>query len=257
MTTIPVADAALGPRPARRVPPSRRGRKTARSSSSASGRGPRRRRRQTRRRTDKDKDGKARRTPAEEPPTVDVWHPRDVDVMPKQKIGATRDRQRSLLAAWPLDSTPLTVLGARLLRDSRAAQARRTSPTPSAGPRPRSIAAGVGSAARTISLVDVSPVSAQGRATASTIASSAPVPKASTSSITPTGSTAPSTRRAARSPTSPRRVAASFVDRESDSTDVQRPWFGVAGWTTGDARSCSTTSSTSGKWPRTARRRCA
>src|SRR5262249_21707745 len=27
----------------------------------------------------------------------------------------------------------------------------------------------------------------------------------------------------------------SFVDSESDSTDVQRPWFGVAGWTKGDA----------------------
>jgi hypothetical protein len=25
------------------------------------------------------------------------------------------------------------------------------------------------------------------------------------------------------------------MDRESDSTDVQRPWFGIAGWTKGDA----------------------
>src|SRR5262249_18578934 len=31
----------------------------------------------------------------EDQPTVDVWHPLDVDVMPKQKIGATRDRQRN------------------------------------------------------------------------------------------------------------------------------------------------------------------
>src|SRR5204863_1844778 len=44
-------------------------------------------------------------------PTVDVWHPRDVDVMPKQKVGATRDRQRTLLAAWPIERNAVTVLG--------------------------------------------------------------------------------------------------------------------------------------------------
>jgi dipeptidyl aminopeptidase/acylaminoacyl peptidase len=32
-----------------------------------------------------------------------------------------------------------------------------------------------------------------------------------------------------------RSVATSFVDRESDSTDVQRPWFGPPSWTKGDA----------------------
>src|SRR5262249_39706969 len=47
----------------------------------------------------------------EDQPTVDVWHPLDVDVMPKQKIGATRDRQRNLLSAWMLDKPSLTVLG--------------------------------------------------------------------------------------------------------------------------------------------------
>ena len=29
-------------------------------------------------------------------------------------------------------------------------------------------------------------------------------------------------------------VATSFANQESDSTDVQRPWFGIAGWTPGD-----------------------
>jgi hypothetical protein len=37
---------------------------------------------------------------AEETAGVDVWHSRDVDVMPKQKIGARTDRQRNLLSAW-------------------------------------------------------------------------------------------------------------------------------------------------------------
>src|SRR5262249_7323950 len=35
----------------------------------------------------------------EEPAAVDVWHSRDIDVMPKQKINARNDRQRNLLAA--------------------------------------------------------------------------------------------------------------------------------------------------------------
>ena len=44
-------------------------------------------------------------------PAVDVWHSRDVDVMPKQKISATRDRQRNLLAAWHLEARTLVPLG--------------------------------------------------------------------------------------------------------------------------------------------------
>ena len=39
----------------------------------------------------------------------------------------------------------------------------------------------------------------------------------------------------APSRTSRRPSPTSFVDKESDSTDVQRPLFGVAGWTKGDA----------------------
>jgi hypothetical protein len=36
----------------------------------------------------------------EELPDVVVWHPHDTTVMPKQKIDARRDRERSMLAAW-------------------------------------------------------------------------------------------------------------------------------------------------------------
>jgi hypothetical protein len=71
-----------------------RGPRTAARSSSASRRGPR----------SAPKKGQGQGREAVDPPTVDVWHPRDVDVMPKQKVGAPRDRQRSLLAAWPLEA---------------------------------------------------------------------------------------------------------------------------------------------------------
>jgi hypothetical protein len=39
-------------------------------------------------------------SPVEDPAGVEVWHARDVDVMPRQKLSARTDRQRSMLAAW-------------------------------------------------------------------------------------------------------------------------------------------------------------
>jgi hypothetical protein len=54
--------------------------------------------------------GEKKDADAADTPTVDVWHPKDVDVMPKQKVGVSRDRQRSLLAAWPLDRPALNTI---------------------------------------------------------------------------------------------------------------------------------------------------
>src|SRR5262249_16776451 len=51
---------------------------------------------------------------AVEPAGVDVWHWRDVDVIPKQKISAKTDRGRSLLAAGHLDSNKVVQLGVDL-----------------------------------------------------------------------------------------------------------------------------------------------
>ena len=47
----------------------------------------------------------------DEPAGVDVWHARDVVVMPKQKIDARAERQRNLLAAWQVDAGRLVQLG--------------------------------------------------------------------------------------------------------------------------------------------------
>ncbi|HSC29185.1 MAG TPA: prolyl oligopeptidase family serine peptidase [Vicinamibacterales bacterium] len=56
-----------------------------------------------------DNDGEPEK--AEEPAGVEVWHAKDVDVMPRQKINARNDRQRNLLAAWHLESNRLVQLG--------------------------------------------------------------------------------------------------------------------------------------------------
>lgn len=50
-------------------------------------------------------------TAAERPSTVEIWHWKDVVVMPKQKIDANADRRRNTPAAWHLQSGKLVQLG--------------------------------------------------------------------------------------------------------------------------------------------------
>jgi acetyl esterase/lipase len=54
--------------------------------------------------------------PADEVPAADVqvWHWDDDEILRAQEVAATRDAQRTLLAAWHLDGNRLTVLGDEL-----------------------------------------------------------------------------------------------------------------------------------------------
>ena len=49
----------------------------------------------------------SRNAPLDEPAGVDIWHWTDPVVMARQKLSATQDRRRNLLAAWHLDSGKL------------------------------------------------------------------------------------------------------------------------------------------------------
>lgn len=177
----------------------------------------------------KDKDAES-----VDPPTVDVWHPRDVDVMPRQKVGASRDRQRSLLAAWPIEKTSVTVLGRDFYEQVVPLKQRNLAYAVSwtASALDRSWGR-FGSS--TISLIDLS----TGERTRVADRVDDRFVRAS-----PEGKyilyytdgqfwTVETARRTVTNITTS--IATSFADRESDSTDVQRPWFGVAGWTKGDA----------------------
>lgn len=166
-------------------------------------------------------------------PTVDVWHPLDVDVMPKQKIGAPRDRQRNLLAAWTLENASLTVLGHDYtelvvpLKGTRLAYAVNWSN----GALERSWGR-FGNA--TISLVDV----ATGARTkvADRVddrhVSGSPDGKYVLYFVDGGVFTIDTARKTVRDIS--KSVPTSFVDRDSDSTDVQKPFFGQGGWTTDD-----------------------
>ena len=176
---------------------------------------------------------KDKKDEADDKPTVDVWHPKDVDVMPRQKVGASRDRQRSLLAAWPIDRATLTVLGRDLsenvvpLKSGNRAYA--VSWTASALERSWGRFGG-----STISIVDVAtgdrkPVA---RDVDDRFVRASPEGKYLLSFKQGQYSTIDVATGAVRNVT--QGIGTSFADDESDSTDVQRPSFGVAGWTAGD-----------------------
>ncbi|HSJ12984.1 MAG TPA: prolyl oligopeptidase family serine peptidase [Longimicrobiales bacterium] len=49
---------------------------------------------------------------------VEVWHARDVDIIPEQKVRAARDRERSRLAAWHLRDGRFVALGSERLEEA-------------------------------------------------------------------------------------------------------------------------------------------
>jgi dienelactone hydrolase len=170
---------------------------------------------------------------AGDPPTVDVWHPRDVDVMPKQKVGASRDRQRSLLASWALGASSAVVLGQDYYEQITPLKAKNlayaVSWTSSALDRSWGK---FGTAA--ISVIDTATgtrVQVADRVDDRFVRAS-PDGKYILFYLDGQYSTIDTARRAVVSLT--KNIQTSFADRESDSTDVQRPWFGIAGWTGGD-----------------------
>ena len=56
-------------------------------------------------------------TDVEEPSTIEIWHWTDVFVMPWQKVHANEDRRRNLLSAWHIDSGLFVQLGKDLINE--------------------------------------------------------------------------------------------------------------------------------------------
>ena len=169
----------------------------------------------------------------EDASTVDVWHARDVYVMPRQKLTARGDRQRNRLAAWHMDRNALVPLGTNVheqvvpLRRQPLALAQ----TWTAYAMERTI----GRPAADLSLVDLE-----------TGARTTLVDRIddSTMQTSPGGRyvlyfqadhywTIDTKTRAVTNIT--RGAPSTFVNRESDATVRQKPPFGVAGWMKDDA----------------------
>ncbi|MBA2302521.1 MAG: S9 family peptidase [Acidobacteria bacterium] len=170
--------------------------------------------------------------PATDETTVDIWHAKDVDVMPRQKLAARADRQRNLLAAWHLDSGRLVQL-ARTSSELVVPIRRQTlafAATWEAYAMDRTI----GRRAADISLVDLE---CGDRTRVADRVDDGEL------QVSPNGRfllylrddhywTVNTATRAVINIT--KGAATSFVDRESDATVKQKPSYGVAGWTSSD-----------------------
>jgi dipeptidyl aminopeptidase/acylaminoacyl peptidase len=59
----------------------------------------------------------AKSTSDEKPSSVEIWHWKDVYVMPWQKVHADQDRERNLLSAWHLENGKFVQLGQDLINE--------------------------------------------------------------------------------------------------------------------------------------------
>jgi dipeptidyl aminopeptidase/acylaminoacyl peptidase len=168
----------------------------------------------------------------DEPAAVEVWHAKDIDVMPRQKINARSDRQRSTLAAWHIDSNRFVPLGTDLAE--RIAPLRHQQLAYAINWSTYAMERTIGRPAADVYLVDID----SGARTKVKDGIDDQYLQAS-----PGGRyliyfeadhywTIDTKTKAAVSISKP--ASTSFVNRESDATVRQKPAFGVAGWTRDD-----------------------
>lgn len=164
--------------------------------------------------------------------SVDVWHARDIEVIPRQKLSARADRQRNLLAAWHVASGAFVQLGKESAE--QVTPLKRQTLAYAANWAPYAMERTIGRPAADIALVDL----ASGARTKLVDRINDGYLQAS-----PGGRyllyfnadqywTVDTRTRAAVSIT--KAVTTAFVNRASDATVKQKPPFGVAGWTKND-----------------------
>ena len=65
------------------------------------------------------KEKTSARAELKKPSNVEVWHARDIDIVPRQQRTAGRDRNRTRLAAWRMDDATFVMLENDLTEDAR------------------------------------------------------------------------------------------------------------------------------------------
>jgi len=168
----------------------------------------------------------------DELPDVQVWHPKDTVVMPRQKIDAGRQRERSMLAAWSVADGRLTRIAHAI--GEEATPIKRTARALVVDTNAFAMDRSIGRVYANVWTVDLqSGVKTDvARRIEDRHLQASPggryllylknhhywtMEVASGRQVNLTGS-----------------IASSFVDKESDDTAAEKPPFGVAGWTTSD-----------------------
>ena len=163
---------------------------------------------------------------------MDVWHARDIEVIPRQKLSLRTDRQRNLLAAWHVASGAFVQLAK--VNTEQVTPLKRQKLAYAASWAPYAMDRTIGRPAADISLVDL----ATGARTKLLDRIDDGYLQAS-----PGGRyllyfnadqywTVDTHTRVITNIT--KSVPTAFVNRESDATVKQKPPFGVAGWTRND-----------------------
>jgi len=178
-------------------------------------------------------DEKAVAADDDEPAGVDVWHSRDIDVMPKQKLSARTDRQRNMLAAWHVESGRFVQLGResteQVIPLKRQNMAYATNWTSYAMER------SIGRPAADVYLIDLEHgerTKIKERLSDDRYLQASPAGRYLLYLQDDHFWTVNVATRAIVNIT--KSAATSFVDRESDATVKQKPAYGVAGWTKND-----------------------
>ncbi len=169
----------------------------------------------------------------DEPAGVDVWHTRDVTVMPKQKIDARIDRQRNFLAAWHVEAGRFVQLGQD--RDEQVTQLKHQKLGYVTNWAAYAMERTIGRPAADLYLVDLTSgerTKIKERLNEDRYAQPSPGGRYLLYLQDDHYWTVNTATRAAVNIT--RSVPTSFVDRESDVTIKQKPAFGLAGWTKND-----------------------
>lgn len=168
-----------------------------------------------------------------EPAAVDVWHARDVDVMPKQKFTARNDRQKNFLSAWHIETGRFVQLGKEPSEQVTPIKHQKLAVASNwtAYAMDRSI----GRPAADLSLIDLSTgerAKIKDRLSEDHYVQASPGGRYLLYLQDDHYWTVDTATHVVVNIT--KNVQTSFVDRESDFTIKQKPAFGVAGWTKND-----------------------
>jgi dipeptidyl aminopeptidase/acylaminoacyl peptidase len=168
----------------------------------------------------------------EETVSVDIWHARDIEVMPRQKLSARADRQRNMLTAWHLTDGKLVQLGKE--QREQVTVFRKKPLAYAATWTSYAMDRTIGRPSADISLVDLS----TGERTKvleridDTRLQASPDGRYLLFMRDGHYWTLDTTTRAITNIT--KGAQTSFINRESDDTSPTKPSFGVAGWTKND-----------------------
>lgn len=182
------------------------------------------------------KEGKAagKEKDSDEPAEVSIWNARDVEVMPKQRLNAKNDRHKNMLAAWHVQSGAFVQLGKDL--DEQIEPLKHQPVAVADNWSAYAMERSIGRPAADVYLVDLATgnrTKIQERLDDDYYLDASPAGKYLLYFHDDNYWTVNTATHAVVNIT--KNIPTAFVDRESDYTIKQKPAFGLAGWTKGDA----------------------